>query len=76
MKPAPDLLAEAMAALSVRPEETVYVGDSDVDIATAKNAGTDGIAVAWGFREASFLREHGAELIVSDAAELTAAILS
>ena len=76
VKPAPDLLLEAMDALGIRPEETVYVGDSDVDIATAKNAGTDGIAVAWGFRGEAFLREHGAERIVRDAAELTAAILA
>lgn len=76
VKPAPDLLCEAMELLGVRPEETVYVGDSDVDVATAKNAGTDEIAVAWGFREEAFLREHGAPQIVRDAAELTAAILA
>ena len=76
VKPAPDLLNEAMEALGVRPEETVYIGDSDVDVVTAENAGTDGIAVAWGFREETFLRERGAARIVRDAAELTAAILS
>lgn len=75
VKPAPDLLNEAMAALGVRPEETVYVGDSDVDVATAKNAGTDGLAVAWGFRAEAFLRERGAERIVRDTAELIAAVL-
>ena len=76
VKPAPDLLNEAMEALGVRPEETVYIGDSDVDIVTAKNAGTDEIAVAWGFRGEAFLRESGAARFVHDAAELTAAILS
>lgn len=76
VKPSPDLLAEAMNALGVRPEETVYVGDSDVDIATAKNAGTDVLSVAWGFREETFLRAHGAKRIVRSAAELSAAILS
>ena len=76
VKPAPDLLLAAMDALGVRPEETVYVGDSDVDIATAKNAGCDCISVAWGFREESFLRAHGAARIVRDAAALAAAILS
>lgn len=76
VKPAPDLLLEAMDALGVRPEETLYVGDSDVDIATAKNAGCACLSVAWGFREEAFLRAHGAARIARDAAELAAAILS
>lgn len=76
VKPAPDLLFEAMDALGAEPGETVYVGDSDVDIATAKNAGTDVLSVAWGFRTEAFLREHGAARIVRDTAELTAAVLA
>ena len=75
VKPAPDLLAEAMRALGVRPEETAYVGDSDVDIETAKNAGTACVSVAWGFKGEPFLREHGAALVVRDAAALLKALL-
>ena len=46
------------------------MGDSDVDIQTAKNAGLDQISVAWGFRDAAFLRAHGAEYIVKEPGEI------
>lgn len=49
-KPAPDMVLEAMHRLGVTRETAVYVGDSEVDIATAFNTGMDCIAVAWGFR--------------------------
>lgn len=59
-KPAPDSAFEIMRALGVQPGRTVYIGDSDVDIMTAKNAGVDVISACWGFRDEGFLREHGA----------------
>ena len=40
---------------------SVYVGDSEVDIATAKNAGIPCISVTWGFRDSAWLLAHGAE---------------
>lgn len=49
-KPAPDTVWEALRELGSNREEAVYVGDSEVDIATAENAGMDCIAVGWGFR--------------------------
>ena len=58
-KPAPDSLFEAMTLLGVQKEECLYIGDSDVDIETAKNAGIPCIGCAWGFRGRDFLREHG-----------------
>lgn len=58
-KPAPDSLYEAMTLLGVKKEECLYIGDSDVDIETAKNAGIPCIGCAWGFRGREFLREHG-----------------
>ena len=58
-KPAPDSLYEAMELLGVTKEECLYIGDSDVDIETAKNAGIPCIGCAWGFRGRDFLREHG-----------------
>lgn len=70
VKPAPDALLEAMALLGVTAGQTVYVGDSDVDIATAKNAGTDCVSVAWGFRTEEYLLARGAARIVHDPAEL------
>ena len=49
-KPAPDTVLEALKELGSSKERAVYVGDSEVDIATAANTGMDCIAVAWGFR--------------------------
>lgn len=60
-KPAPDSVYQALEEIKVDRDRAVYVGDSDVDIMTAKNAGMDCIAVSWGFRSREFLIEHGAE---------------
>lgn len=49
-KPAKDTVVEALRELGIDKEDAVYVGDSEVDIATAENTGMDCIAVAWGFR--------------------------
>lgn len=62
-KPAPDTVFKAMEELQVCPSQCVYVGDSDVDIMTAKNAGIPCISVSWGFRSRRFLQEHGADAI-------------
>ena len=59
-KPAPDMVYAALSALGAAKEEAVYVGDSDVDLMTAKNSGLPCIAVTWGFRDRAFLRAHGA----------------
>ena len=73
-KPAPDAVFEIMRALDATREQTVYIGDSEVDIKTAQNAGIDAILVSWGFRDKAFLREQGAALIVDTVKELEAAI--
>ena len=70
IKPAPDSVLEAMRQLGVTREETVYVGDSDVDVATARNAGVTCCAVSWGFRPADSLRAAGAERIADSPAQL------
>lgn len=75
VKPAPDAVLEVMGLLGVTAAETVYIGDSDVDIATAKNAGTDCVSVAWGFRDEAFLRENGASRVARSAKELADFIL-
>lgn len=59
-KPAPDTVMEALRQLGVSKESAVYVGDSDVDIATAHNSGLPCISVLWGFRSQRFLTEKGA----------------
>ncbi len=74
-KPAPDMLRFIMDYFSVSPEETLFVGDSEVDVAFAKNAGVDCIAVSWGFRSRKTLLAGGAKRIADDAEELLAAIL-
>ncbi len=58
-KPAPDLVNLVLEQLGVSPEEAVYIGDSDVDIATAKNAGLGGVFVDYGFRSRDFLIQNG-----------------
>ena len=55
-KPNPDAVIAAMNALGSRKDETIYVGDSEIDIETAKNAGIDCFVVLWGFRDECFLR--------------------
>ena len=69
-KPAPDSVYEAMRLLGARRESTVYVGDSDVDVDTARNAGLDSIIVTWGFRDEDFLRAHGAQHLAHNTDEL------
>ena len=60
-KPAPDTVFQALKELRADAAHAVYIGDSDVDVETARNSGMDGIAVSWGFRSREFLLEHGAD---------------
>ncbi len=60
-KPAPDTVLAAMEALGVTKAETVYVGDSEVDVMTARAAGVPCISVTWGFRDRDVLEAAGAE---------------
>jgi phosphoglycolate phosphatase len=62
-KPAPDMVHAALDALGVSASEAVYVGDSDVDIQTASNAGLPCISVLWGFRSRDFLIAQGATMM-------------
>lgn len=63
-KPAPDTALKALKELDVPAERAIYVGDSDVDIQTAKNAGIECVSVTWGFRDRTFLLEHGATKLI------------
>jgi phosphoglycolate phosphatase len=69
-KPAPDTVIAALKALGVGKEQAVYVGDSDVDIETARNSGMPCISVLWGFRDRDFLKQNGAETFISAPSEL------
>ena len=62
-KPAPDTAIEAVRRLNSSIEESVYVGDSEVDLVTARNAGMDCISVSWGFRSRQTLLDNGATII-------------
>ena len=64
-KPAPDTVNEVLQLLEIEKEQAVYIGDSEVDVETAKNAEMDCIAVDWGFRDKDCLQEAGAKVIVS-----------
>ena len=75
-KPAPDTVFEAMSALGVTAKGAVYVGDSDVDIQTARNAAIPCISVTWGLRDEAFLQRSGAAVLVHTPAELTGMILA
>ena len=71
-KPCPDAVNEALVRLGAVRESAVYIGDSEVDIATAKNAGLPCVSVAWGFRTEEALQKNGAERIVRTVPELKA----
>ena len=78
-KPAPDTVFEALRQLGYPPTShpspltsVVYVGDSDVDLATARNSGIPCISVLWGFRDRDFLLSHGATTFVGHPLEILA----
>ena len=56
-------------------EDCLYIGDSEVDLQTAKNAGMDCISVCWGFRDADFLKRAGATQLVHTPQELEKLLL-
>lgn len=69
-KPAPDMVYHALDVLGADRANAAYIGDSEVDVATAKNAGLELIAVSWGFRSRAHLVQSGAVTIVDSVAEL------
>ena len=62
-KPAPDMVQAALAQLGATASEAIYVGDSEVDLLTAANAGLPCISVLWGFRSRDFLLAQGASML-------------
>ena len=69
-KPDPKTVYEVIELLNVEKNECIYVGDSDVDVNTAKNAGVKSVGVSWGFRGEEELREAGADYIIRNPIEL------
>ena len=69
-KPAPDMTNMVIEHYGILKDKCVYIGDSDVDLMTARNTEIDCIAVTWGFRTREFLVEHGATMIIDRPEEL------
>ena len=69
-KPDPDAVLAAVERMGLQKEDCVYIGDTEVDLATARNAGMDVIAVSWGFRSEEHLRAAGAVRIANSVGEL------
>ena len=69
-KPNPDGVLLVLEKLGIKKEKAVYVGDSEVDCITARNAGVDCIGVTWGFRDAEVLKESGARIIADSPDEI------
>lgn len=69
-KPAPDTILSVLNEFNFAPEDAVYVGDSDVDIMTAKNSKMPCISVTWGFRDEKFLLENGATILINAPSEI------
>ena len=71
-KPAPDMVYKAMKDIGV--DSCIFVGDSEVDVLTANNAGVPCLAVLWGFRDRDMLEENGAKYFCDDTSKLFACI--
>lgn len=68
-KPAPDMTDACLKALSTERGRAVYIGDTEIDLLTAANAGLASLSVTWGFRGRRFLETHHAPHIVDTASE-------
>lgn len=75
-KPAPDTVNEVLKLLQMERNQAIYIGDSEVDVATARNAEIDCVAVDWGFRDKDCLQEAGAKVIVSTTKQVEDYIIS
>ncbi|MDE7121008.1 MAG: HAD-IA family hydrolase, partial [Oscillospiraceae bacterium] len=74
-KPAPDSVLAVLESLQITPEQAIYIGDSEIDIQTAQNAGIPCISVTWGFRDREFLLKHHAQTLITEPQELLALLL-
>lgn len=72
-KPAPDMLLKAMEVIGV--DSCIYVGDSEVDVLTAKNTGVDVLSVTWGFRDRKTLEQAGGKHFCDDPRDLAQTLM-
>ena len=71
-KPDPTLAIEMAEKMNIKPEEVIYIGDTSIDMQTAKNAGFYSVGVLWGFRKKEELVEHGAQELVEHPMDILA----
>lgn len=71
-KPDPSGVWKLLKEMGISREECLYVGDSEVDVKTAKAAGVQGIAVTWGFRDRELLKAEGADILIDSPREMLA----
>lgn len=69
-KPSPEPIEKCLYSLGIENSDTVYVGDTEVDIMTAVNSGIDSISCTWGYRSRRFLVENGALFICTEPVDL------
>ncbi len=69
-KPAPDMINAILSDLSLTPEDAIYVGDTELDIETARNSHLPCLSVTWGFRPETFLRARGGKHFVNHPLEI------
>ena len=74
-KPDPASVNEVIEKMGLDRKDIVYIGDTEVDIETARNAGIDCIGVDWGFRDGVYLRDLGAKYIVNTPEEVLDIVL-
>ena len=75
-KPAPDTVDEAFKLLGVSRENAVYIGDSDVDLETARNSNLPCISVLWGFRDKEILEKSGGSIFANSMKNLTEKLIN
>ena len=73
-KPAPDMVLQALKELGSTQSESIYIGDSEVDVATAKNSGLLCIGVTWGFRDEQLHKDLGVKYIARKAEDIVTII--
>lgn len=69
-KPSPDTVLKVLKDFKISYDEAIYVGDSEVDIATANNSKMECVSVLWGFKDKDFLLNNGAKILISEPDEI------